>query len=136
MRTTLILALLLASASLASAQNDPPTLQGVWGIVLQQRDCATHAPIGPPFRALVTYEDGGTLTESSAAPAFQPGQRSASHGTWSKGARRNHHDKTIAMIVFETAPGTPPGSPGFQAGWQVAEHTIRLTSQNTFNATG
>ena len=135
MRTTLALVLLLGSANLALAQNDPPTLQGVWGIVIQQRDCATDAPIGPPFRALTTYENGGTLTDSAAAAAFQPGQRSIAHGTWSKEGRR-YHDKAIAMIVFETAAGTPPGSPGFQAGWQVAEHWIRLTSQNTFTATG
>jgi hypothetical protein len=136
MRTTLTLALfLLASSGLAAAPGNSPTLQGVWSYVAQQRDCSTEAPIGPPIRGLLTYERDGSLTESNGALAFQPGQRSIGHGTWSRPGRR-YADRSVLLILFDTAPGTPPGSPGFQAGWQLIERSIRLTSNNTFSANG
>jgi hypothetical protein len=40
------------------------------------------------------------------------------------------------MIQFDTAPGTLPGSPGFQAGWQMATNTIELSGPDSFTSTG
>ena len=75
---------------------------------------------------LVTYHAGGTLAESRYIPVFAPGQLSESHGTWSHDGGLTYTGRVVTMIHFDTAPGTPPGSPGFQAGWMIATQTITL----------
>ena len=40
------------------------------------------------------------------------------------------------MVQFETGPNTPPGSPGFQAGWQIATQSITVTGPDSFTMTG
>lgn len=127
-------ALLLGVANQAFAQ--AMTLQGAWLVVTQQRNCTTDAPIGAPHRALVTFHAGGTLSDSSAVPSFAVGQRSEGHGTWSRDGGQTYAARWVAMLQFDTAPNTPPGSPGFQAGWQVATNTISLSGPDSFTSTG
>lgn len=126
--------LLLAVPSAAPAQ--AMTLQGVWIVVTQQRNCTTDAPIGAAHRALVSYHAGGTLSDSSAVPSFAIGQRSEGHGTWRHDGAQTYAVRWVAMLQFDTAPNTPPGSPGFQAGWQVATNTVTLSDADTFTSTG
>jgi hypothetical protein len=121
----------LASPALVQAQ----PLEGVWGVVTQPVDCTTNAPFGPPERGLVTYHQGGTFTESSGGLAFAPGQRSPGHGTWASTGGPTYSGRLVAMILFDTAPNTPPGSPGFQAGWLVATHRVTLSGPDNFTAT-
>ena len=130
--TALGAAALLIMAETAAAQ---ARLEGVWGVTIQRRDCQTTAALGPPVRALVTFDQGGTLTETNGALAFSPGQRSIGHGTWSQATGATLADHTVTLILFDTPANTPPGSPGFQAGWEVTSHTITL-SGDTFTATG
>lgn len=120
----------------APAYAQAMTLQGVWVVETQGRDCATGAPLGPPHRALVSYHSGGTLSDSSAVPIFAVGQRSEGHGTWRHSGGHTYTANWVAMLVFETAPNTPPGSPGFQEGWQVATNTVTLTGPDSFTSTG
>ena len=124
----------LAPASPAFAQ--ARTLEGVWGIVTQDRNCTTNAPQGPPTRAVITYEAGGTLSESTYIPVFAIGQRSQGHGTWSHDGGLTYAARTLTMILFDTPPGTAPGLPFFQAGWQVATNTITLSGPDNFTAVG
>jgi len=126
---------LLAAPVPAGAQGGAP-LVGVWGASIQLRDCASGAAIGPPIRALYTYHQDGTLIQSPSATAFQPGQRSVGHGTWSVGAGGTFAERVVALIVFTTPPGTPAGSPGFQAGWEVAAATITMTDPDHYTASG
>lgn len=128
------IAMFFALTGTAFAQGT--TLQGVWGIVTQQRDCTTNAPIGPPHRALVTYHQGGTLSDSSAVPAFAAGQRSEIHGFWTHAGGLTYTVRFVTMILFDTPPNTPPGSPGFLTGWQVGSNTITLSGPDNFTATG
>jgi hypothetical protein len=37
------------------------TLEVVWSVVTQERNCSTNTPIGPTTRALVTYHAGDTV---------------------------------------------------------------------------
>jgi len=128
------LALLCGTASPALAQ--ARTLQGAWLVVTQPRNCTTNAPMGPPHRAIVSYHAGGTLSDSSAVPAFAVGQRSEGHGAWLHDGGLTYAVRWVSMIQFDTAPNTPPGSPGFQAGWQVATNTVVLSGSDTFTSTG
>ena len=121
----------IASPAVVQAQ----TLEGVWGVVTQPVNCTTNAPVGPPERGLLTYNNGGTFTESSGGLAFAPGQRSDGHGSWASTGGLTASGRLVAMILFDTAPGTPPGSPGFQAGWLIATHRITLSGPDSFTAT-
>jgi hypothetical protein len=131
-RTVVGAAMLVGSTSPVFAQ--ARALEGVWGIVTQDRNCATNAAQGSPTRALVTYHLGGTLDESRYIPVFAPGQLSESHGTWSHDGGLTYTGRVVTMIHFDTAPGTPP--PVFQAGWMIATQTITLTGADSYTMTG
>jgi hypothetical protein len=125
---------LVASAGPVSAQEQ--VLAGVWAIVTQERNCSTGTAIGPATRAMVTYTEGGTLTESTFIPVFAVGQRSDGHGAWNPSGPGRFTARTATMIQFDTPAGTPPFSPGFQAGWQVAVNAITMSGPNAFTAQG
>lgn len=131
----LVMSVTLVLGATEEAFGQPGGLEGVWGVITQERNCATNAPLGPPTRALVTYHDGGTVTESRYIPVFAPGQLSEGHGLWSRDGS-TFTGRVVTMVQFDTAPGTPPGSPGFQAGWQIATQTITLTGLDSFTMTG
>ena len=127
-------ALMLGAAHPAFAQG--MTLQGTWLVVTQQRNCTTDASIGAPHRAIVSYHAGGTLSDSSSVPGFAVGQRSEGHGIWRHDGGHTYTAHWVAMLQFDTPPNTPPGSPGFLAGWQVAANTITLTGRDSFTSVG
>ena len=131
-----VLAIALVFALTGTARGQGRTLEGVWGVLTQNRDCATNAPIGPPTRALVAYHLGGTLSESRNIPVFAVGQLSESHGIWRHDGGLTYTGRVVTMINVATAPNTPPGSPGFQAGWLVATQTITLSGPENFTSTG
>jgi hypothetical protein len=112
------------------------TIEGVWYVTTQQRNCTTYAAIGAPHRALVSFHAGGTLSDTSAVPSFVVGQRSEGHGTWRHRGGHEYTARWVAMLIFDTAAGTPPGSPGFSAGWQVATNTITMTGRDSFTSEG
>ena len=122
----------LASPAFAQAR----ALEGVWGVVTQDRNCTTNAAQGSPTRALVTYHADGTVSESRYIPVFALGQLSEGHGTWNFAGGGTFAGHVVAMVNFDTAAGTPPGLPVFQAGWQVATQTIILTGPDSFTMTG
>ena len=119
-------------------------LVGAWAVQVTIRDCASNAPLGPPFNALVSFHSGGTLSESAGGLTFAPGQRSPGHGAWTREGRRTYLQKMVALILFDTAPNLPgpgfdptkPVSPGFFAGWQTVTHTVRLTDADHLTSTG
>jgi hypothetical protein len=104
------------------------TIEGAWIVQVMQRDCATQEVRGT-FYSLVTFFDGGTVYESPGGVAFAAGQRSNGHGTWTRLGASKFHQRMVAQILFTTAPN-PPVSPGFEAGWQVIDHTITLSDPN------
>ena len=138
---------LLAAAGdrTATANGSREGLEGAWTVQVTVRDCVTNAPLGAPFNSLVSFHDGGTLSESAGGMAFAPGQRSPGHGSWSREGRHTFNQRMIALIVFDTPanlPGTPgfnpslPVSPGFFAGWQTVTHTLTLTDGDHATSSG
>lgn len=120
-------------------------LVGVWGVQVTLRDCATGAPLGPPFNSLVSAHLGGTMSESAASLSFAPGQRTPGHGTWARKGSHTYQQNILALILFDTAPnlpGTPtfdptkPVSPGFFAGWVTINHTIVQSDADHFTSSG
>jgi hypothetical protein len=134
-----------AGGRTGSASGSREGLEGAWTVQVTLRDCATNAPLGAPFNSLVSFHDGGTLSEAAGSLGFAPGQRSPGHGSWSREGRRTFLQRMIALIVFDTPanlPGTPgfnpslPVSPGFFAGWQTVTHTVRLTDADHLTSSG
>lgn len=115
----------LATPRLAHAQ---ASIEGVWAITGTPRDCATGAVLGAPVRALLTFQQGGTVTESLALLLAQPGQRSSGHGVWTQTGGATFVGRVATMIQFD--------SPVFQAGWTVETQTITMTNANNFNSVG
>ena len=119
-------------------------LAGVWAVQVTLRDCTTQAPQGS-FNSLVTFHQGGTISESAASLAFAPGQRTPGHGTWDHKRRDRYRQHMTALVLFNTAPnlpGTPgfdpskPVSPGFQAGWLTVTHTVTLDDPDSLTSAG
>jgi hypothetical protein len=133
----MMLASLLGSGvnSALAQDSGARAIEGVWAVSITLRDCSTNAPLGPPFRALLTFHQGGTLSESAATAAFAPGQRTSGHGTWANTGGSTYTSRFVAAIIFETAP-SPPASPGFLTGWQIISQTATLTDADHLTSVG
>ena len=134
-----------AGGSTAIASGSREGLEGAWAVQVTLRDCATNAALGAPFNSLVSFHDGGTLSETAGSLAFAAGQRSPGHGTWTREGRHTFLQRMIALIVFDTPanlPGTAgfnpslPVSPGFFAGWVTVTHTLKLTDADHATSAG
>jgi hypothetical protein len=125
-RLMLSVALMLLAAAPAFAQ--ARAIEGVWGMTITIRDCATDTQMGPPFTTLVTFHQGGTVSESNGSPGYAPGQRTEGHGVWDHRRGSTFDLRMVASILFMTPPAPP--SPGFLAGWQVLTSTLTMTGDN------
>jgi hypothetical protein len=135
----------LAAAGAPQASQGQAKLVGTWLVQVTLRDCTTNSPLGAPINTLVTFNRGGTLTESNGSLGFAPNQRSAGHGTWTRLPGRRFAQEMIAFLLFDTPanlPGTPgfnpalPISPGFFAGWQTVSHTLRMVDDDHLESAG
>src|SRR3954471_23853213 len=131
----LTIVLVAAGGRTAIASGSRDGLEGAWTVQVTLRDCVTNAALGAPFNSLVSFHEGGTLSETAGSLGFAAGQRSPGHGAWTREGRHTFLQRMIALIVFDTPanlPGTPgfnpslPVSPGFRAGWQTVTHPLRL----------
>lgn len=136
MAAVMVGGLALASrAAFADGGEDHARLVGAWSVQVTLRNCATGAPLGPALNALVTFHHGGTVSESTASPAFAVGQRGPATGTWRRTGTRSYAQRMVALIAFDTAPN-PPASPGFFAGWQTITQTLELVDRDHFTSAG
>jgi len=77
-------------------------LQGTWRVQVNPVNCLTGAPL-PSFPVLLSFARGGILTEVMGSPAFQPGQRTAGLGVWSRSDRDTYKAVWDAFILFDSA---------------------------------
>lgn len=121
--------LLLGHVPGMQAQSDESArgLNGTWWATVVLYDCASGA-VRPPFTSLVAFARGGTMSETTGNPAFQPGQRTSGYGTWSKAADDTYSSVDEAFILFSAGP--------FTQGTQRINHSITLTDENHFSDTG
>jgi hypothetical protein len=108
-------------------------IEGVWSMSLTLRDCASGAALGPPFRTLLTFHSGGTLSETPGSTQFAPGQRSSGHGLWSHAGGNSYTARFLAMILFDTPPAPP--APGFQTGWLVVGSNFTMPDSTRLTIT-
>ena len=91
----------------------PPKLVGSWIVNVA-------AGATPPFTALQTFHQGGTVTETSDLLAM--GGEGPGHGSWER--TDNGYAVTFELFIFE-----PSGAP---AGRIRVRETITLTGDTTF----
>jgi hypothetical protein len=128
------LAVSLVAATARPLGADAKTLEGAWVVQVIQRDCATQSVRGT-FYSLVTFARGGTIYESPGGVAFAPGQRSNGHGSWTRLGDSTFRQRMVAQLLFTTPPNLPV-SPGFEAGWQVIDHTVTLSDPDHGTSAG
>ncbi len=81
------------ASSEEQAERSRDSLVGAWRTAVQLRNCQTGLPVGGVGRGLLTFNEGGTLSEFN----FGPGQnRSPGHGVWE---RLREHEYTFVFII-------------------------------------
>lgn len=93
-------------------------LQGTWWVQVTQYDCAHPDVTRPPFVSLLTFARGGTMSETTANAALQPGQRTSGYGTWQQQPSGGYTSTDLAFILFTGGP--------FTQGTQRINHSIAL----------
>ena len=124
--SVLIAGMLFAGAGLraqarseqAASKND---IVGTWRMTVTIYDCSTAAE-RPPFQSMISFAEGGTMTETASNPGFQPGQRSPGHGIWTATDKHAYNFISEAYILFTTEPNPP--APGFQRGVQRITQSV------------
>jgi hypothetical protein len=122
--------LVLGTAATARATDEgrpaARALTGTWLVQVQQRICATQVPLGGTFYALLTFAKGGTMSGTTSAPLFAPGQRTGDFGVWSYSGRRTFSAVSEAFLLADSA-ATPPG---LKRGMQRITQTITIPKNN------
>jgi hypothetical protein len=103
MPAALLAALVLSFGQLLLAQSnasgaDP--IQGTWRVTVTLRNCQNGDPIGNPFPSLLTFNQGGTLNESTANPQFYPNLRLPGEGYWNFLGNQSYQASSIAFITY------------------------------------
>jgi hypothetical protein len=103
-------------------------LEGSWRVTTTPYNCATGELLTfAAFEEYMTFGAEGTLTETTANPAFEPGQRSPGHGFWERTGPRTYRAVFQAFIEF-TSVGTTP--PRYVRGSQRADHGVDVIDAN------
>lgn len=126
----------LGPGSMASAESErgwagAPRLPGTWRVQVTTHDCTTGATL-LGFPAMLTFVSDGTMTGTTAARLFQPGQRTPDHGVWRATGRRSYRAVTEAFILFDS-PAAPP-APGLKAGVQRITQDIDMVGHDEFSS--
>ena len=123
--------LILGAGTTANAQSEQSTigLEGTWRVQVTQYNCSTGAT-RPPFWSLLSFARGGTMTETTSAPAFLPGQRTSGHGVWSSIGGNAYNAVSEAFILFDS----PTNPPGLKTGAQKIIQAIVLNDENHFSS--
>ncbi|MFL6467463.1 MAG: hypothetical protein ACJ72Z_05850 [Pyrinomonadaceae bacterium] len=105
-------------------------LVGSWDVVVTPRICETGdpAPFPPPFAAIQTYNQGGTMLAKNPPVPGDPLTRVGGDGVWSQLRGRGY---SIAFRVFKFNPD------GTSAGKDVIRDVVKLGSDgDTYTSTG
>jgi hypothetical protein len=126
---------MLAYGNRASAEplDQRARLLGTWRVQVTLVDCQTGASLSPSaFPSLLTFALGGTMAEDTSNPGFGLGQRSAGQGEWHYKGGGAYEARSVAFITYTTPANPVTHNPGFEAGEQIIQQTIRF--QNDRNA--
>ncbi len=104
MAAVLAIAFLLTCVQALIAQSKPSNgdpIQATWRVSVTQRNCQTGQALGDPFPSLLTFNQGGTLNESTANPKFYPNLRLPGEGYWTTSGNGVYQASSIAFITAD-----------------------------------
>ncbi len=79
------------------------SLEGTWVVTVTQHACPNGPAIAPPFTSLLTFNAGGTMTETTNNPMFFPALRGPGHGVWEHTGRHTYSADSLAFITVNGA---------------------------------
>ena len=99
-------------------------LEGTWRVEVTLRDCNTGAALGSPFRSLLSFARGGTMTETTAR--FSPAVRGPGHGIWQQ-VQGSTFSSTLEAFLYNPS--------GVWIEWHRLKQTIQIGDDtNTWTA--
>ena len=124
----LTMVLAVAPGKVANAQSQQAAsgrgLEGTWRVEVTLRDCNTGVALGSPFRSLLSFARGGTMTETTAR--FSPALRGPGHGIWQR-IQGSTFSSTLEAFLYNPA--------GVWIEWQRLTQTIEIADDpNTWTA--
>jgi hypothetical protein len=112
-------------------------LEGAWQVRVTPYDCATNVERpSAAFDSLIKFEKGGTLTETTSNPTFQPGQRSVGLGYWERTDKDFFRAVFLAYVQYDSvipAPPAPPPAPIYTRGVQTVDQGITMPDNDSFS---
>lgn len=115
-----VLAVAVSSLPSPAARAQSPQaslgLVGAWSVTVTLTDC--NGTVKGIFPSMVMFSRGGTVTETTFNPAFQPGQRGTGLGVWWLNDDGTYGATDVAFIQFTGGM--------FTSGRQEIAHTITL----------
>jgi hypothetical protein len=118
------------SANAQSTRSAAAPLEGTWRVQVTLHNCADPSITFPPFWSLLSFQRGGTESETTSNPALMPGQRTAGFGFWERTGVNTYFSATEAFILFDS----PTNPPGLKKGVQKILQTIVMTDDNDWTA--
>ena len=121
-------ALVVIPRTIASPQSEQAAsgrgLEGTWRVEVTLRDCNTGAALRSPFRSLLSFARGGTMTETTAR--VSPALRGPGHGIWQQ-IQGSTFSSTLEAFLYNSA--------GVWMAWQRLTQTIEIGDDpNTWTA--
>src|SRR4051794_5711671 len=114
----------------ATAQGHERTIQGVWRTMVTPVNCQTGVPLAPPFASLLTFNNGGTMSEYGINPPSSPALRSPGHGVWEH--ERSWQDYSYAFTFYRyNSSGIFIGSQKVRSATELSESGDELTTQSS-----
>jgi hypothetical protein len=116
---------------------DGQTLEGTWVVTVSQEACPNGPAVAPPFKSLLTFDRGGTMTETTDNPMFFPAVRSPGHGVWSHTGRHTYSADTMAFVTVNgVLAKTQKISQTIEIGNDPNQFTTSAASVQFFDPTG
>jgi hypothetical protein len=126
--STLALTAAEANAQAASASQSKQLIGG-WILQVTVVDCATRVPTGHTFWSLVTFAQGGTLT--NVTTGSNPVLRSTGLGTWEKAG--DHAFTSVTMAFLFSAAGAWTGTQRIANTLEIGRNPDELTGTTDVN---
>ena len=98
------------------AERSRQGIVGAWRTAVTLRNCQTGLPVSPVGRGLITFHEGGTLSEFNLGPGQN---RSPGHGVWEERHGRHHYSGVFVINRYD-ATGVFIGTQKVRAAWELS----------------